>query len=276
MKGLKLVLKENEIHKTRINIGEVEIGEDLIVIAGPCSVENEEQMTQTAISVAGSGAKMLRGGVFKPRTSPYSFQGLGIEGLVILKRASVASGLPVITEVIDPRDVDIVCRYTDAVQIGARNIQNFPLLKEIGRCGKPVLLKRGNQSTFEEFLSSAEYILEAGNPDVILCERGIRTFETYTRNTLDLSVIPSVKKESHLPIFVDPSHGTGMVSHIESMSIAAIAAGADGLMIEVHINPKEALSDGTQSLNLTQFDNLMKKLKKIMNFMKNDGEIISA
>jgi len=277
VKDLKLSMKKNKNHRTQIKIGNITVGKDIVVIAGPCSVENENQIVDTALKVKESGANILRGGVFKPRTSPYSFQGLGVEGLILLKKASEASGLPVVTEVVDPRDVDIVCRYADIIQIGARNVQNFPLLRETGRCGKPVLLKRGNQSTLEEFLSSAEYILSEGNSNVILCERGIRTFETYTRNTLDLSIVPSIKNESHLPIFVDPSHGTGRVSHIESMSMAALAAGADGLIIEVHNEPSVALSDGAQSLNTEQFDSVMKKLNGMIEYLKSNSDgVISA
>lgn len=265
MEGLKLCMKRNNGHQSVVKVGNLSIGKDIVIIAGPCSVETVEQMMETSKQVKEAGANILRGGVFKPRTSPYSFQGLGVEGLVILKNASVETGLPMITEVIDTRDVHVVSKYADILQIGARNIQNFPLLKEVGQTKKPVLLKRGNQSTLFEFLNSAEYILSEGNPNVILCERGIRTFETYTRNTLDLSIIPSVKRESHLPIFVDPSHGTGMISHIESMSLAALVAGADGLMVEVHNDPSKALSDGQQSLNTTQFKRLMAKIKSLQN-----------
>lgn len=263
MKGLKLCMKKKDRQKTTFKVGSLEIGKDMIIIAGPCSVENEGQMIETSKQVKEAGANILRGGTFKPRTSPYSFQGLGVEGLIILKQASIETGLPIITEVMDPRDVYLVAKYADILQIGARNIQNFPLLKEVGQTKKPVLLKRGHQSTLFEFLNSAEYILSEGNTKVILCERGIRTFETYTRNTLDLSIIPSVKRESHLPIFVDPSHGTGMISHIESMSLAALAAGADGLMVEVHNEPKKALSDGNQSLNTHQFKALMEKVRSL-------------
>jgi 3-deoxy-7-phosphoheptulonate synthase len=272
MKELKLSVKRKTEDKKAIKLSDMTIGKDFIVIAGPCSVENERQMLETARKVKESGAKILRGGAFKPRTSPYDFQGLGVEGLMLLKKASMENNLPVITEVLDPRDVHIVANYADILQIGARNIQNFPLLKEVGKTRKPVLLKRGNQSTLEEFLCSAEYILSEGNPNVILCERGIRTFEQYTRNTLDLSIIPSVRNESNLPIFVDPSHATGRVSHIESMSLAAIAAGADGLIIEVHNDPETALSDGSQSLNTDQFDRLMKKIMNFASFCKNERE----
>lgn len=247
--------------RTIIRVGDLEIGKEFVVIAGPCSVESEEQTIQTALKVKEAGAQMLRGGAFKPRTSPYDFQGLGVEGLKILKKAKVVTGLPVVTEVMDTRDVDIVCKYADIIQIGSRNIQNFSLLKEVGKANKPVLLKRGMYVTLFEWLNCAEYILAGGNHNVILCERGIRTFETYTRNTLDLSVVPAIKELSHLPIIVDPSHGTGKASLIEPMSLAALAAGADGLIIEVHCKPKEALSDCEQTLSPDVFASLMKKIK---------------
>jgi len=235
MKNLKLAsLNGDNNRRTIVTVGNVKIGEDLVVIAGPCSVESEEQTVITAQKVKEAGANMLRGGAFKPRTSPYDFQGLGLKGLKILERARRETGLPVVTEVTDPRDVSWVCEYADVLQIGTRNMQNFSLLKEAGKVGKPVLLKRGMNSTLREWLNCAEYILAEGNPNVILCERGIRTFETYTRNTLDLSIVPSIREISHLPIIVDPSHGTGKVSLVEPMSLAAIAAGADGVMIEVH------------------------------------------
>ncbi|MBW1857506.1 MAG: 3-deoxy-7-phosphoheptulonate synthase, partial [Deltaproteobacteria bacterium] len=208
-------------------------------------------------------ANMLRGGAFKPRTSPYAFQGLGLQGLKILEKAKRETGLPVVTEVTDPRDVSWVCEYADVLQIGARNMQNFSLLKEVGKVGRPVLLKRGINSTLEEWLNCAEYVLAEGNPNVILCERGIRTFETYTRNTLDLSIVPSVKEVSHLPIIVDPSHATGRLSIIEPMSLAAMAAGADGIIIEVHCNPCEALCDKDQAMPPDVFAGLMKKLQKL-------------
>jgi len=235
-----------------------------VVIAGPCSVENEEQTIITAQKVKEAGAHLLRGGAFKPRTSPYSFQGLGLEGLKILEKAKKATGLPVVTEVIDPRDVTWVCEFADVLQIGTRNMQNFALLKEVGKVNKPVLLKRGMYSSLAEWLNSIEYILNEGNSNVILCERGIRTFETYTRNTLDLSAVPAMKELSHLPIIVDPSHGTGRSSLIEPMSLAAVAAGADGLMVEVHYKPEEALSDKDQTLNPEQFSNLMRKIRKVV------------
>ena len=261
MKNLELTsLKDGDKRRTVVTLGTVKVGEDFVVIAGPCSVESEEQTIKTAQKVKEAGASMLRGGAFKPRTSPYEFQGLGLKGLKILERARRETGLPVVTEVTDPRDVSWVCEYADVLQIGTRNMQNFSLLKEAGKVEKPVLLKRGMYSTLNEWLNCAEYILAEGNPNVILCERGIRTFETYTRNTLDLSIVPSVREVSHLPIIVDPSHGTGKLSLIEPMSLAAIAAGANGVMIEVHHNPCEALCDKYQAMPPDMFAGLMKKL----------------
>jgi 3-deoxy-7-phosphoheptulonate synthase len=269
MKSLELTsLKGDENNRTVIAVGNVKIGEDFVVIAGPCSVESEEQTLKTAHKVKEAGANMLRGGAFKPRTSPYDFQGLGLKGLKILEKAKRETGLPVVTEVTDPRDVSWVCEYADVLQIGTRNMQNFSLLKEVGKIDKPVLLKRGIYSTLKEWLNCAEYILAGGNPNVILCERGIRTFETYTRNTLDLSIVPSVKEVSHLPIIVDPSHGTGRLSVIEPMSLAAMAAGADGIIIEVHCNPCEALSDKDQAMPPDMFAGLMKKLQTLRSCMQ--------
>lgn len=268
MEDLKLTsLKSAGGRRTVITVDDVRIGGDFVVIAGPCSVENEEQTIKTAHKVKEAGAHMLRGGAFKPRTSPYDFQGLGLQGLKILEKAKRETGLPVVTEVTDPRDVSWVCEYADVLQIGARNMQNFSLLKEVGKVDKPVLLKRAVYSTLKEWLNCAEYILAEGNPKVILCERGIRTFETYTRNTLDLSIVPSVKEVSHLPIIVDPSHGTGRLSLIESMSLAAIAAGADGIMVEVHYNPCEALCDKDQAMPPDMFAGLMKKLNVLRSIM---------
>ena len=269
MKSLELTsLKGDENRRTVIAVGNVKVGEDFVVIAGPCSVESEEQTLKTARKVKEAGANMLRGGAFKPRTSPYDFQGLGLKGLKILEKAKRETGLPVVTEVTDPRDVSWVCEYADVLQIGTRNMQNFSLLKEVGKIDKPVLLKRGIYSTLKEWLNCAEYILAGGNPKVILCERGIRTFETYTRNTLDLSIVPSVKEVSHLPIIVDPSHGTGRLSVIEPMSLAAMAAGADGIIIEVHCNPCEALSDKDQAMPPDMFAGLMKKLQTLRSCMQ--------
>jgi len=233
-------------------------------MAGPCAVESESQIIAAAQAVKAAGAGLLRGGAFKPRTSPYAFQGLGLEGLKLLAKARKETGLPVVTEVIDPRDVVWVAEYADILQIGARNMQNFSLLREVGRAGKPVLLKRGMYSTLEEWLNCAEYILAEGNPSVILCERGIRTFETYTRNTLDLSIVPAAKEATHLPVIVDPSHGTGRLSLIAPMCLAAAAAGADGLEIEVHPNPQAALSDNDQQMDPQAFGALMHELSALV------------
>jgi len=272
MKNLKLGAARPDFSRKVIDVQGVMVGRDFVVIAGPCSVESEYQTIQTAIAVQKAGANMLRGGAFKPRTSPYAFQGLGLKGLKILDKARKETGLPIVTEVVDTRDVSWVGEYADVLQIGARNMQNFSLLREVGKSGKPILLKRGMYSTLEEWLNCAEYILAEGNPNVILCERGIRTFETYTRNTLDLSMIPAVHKESHLPVFVDPSHGTGILSMIEPMSLAAMVAGADGLEIEVHIDPPSALSDKDQQLTISQFESLMDKLKRMRIFLESLGE----
>jgi len=247
--------------RTAVPVGPLSFGESFVVIAGPCSVESEAQLMAAARAVKEAGAHALRGGAFKPRTSPYSFQGLGLAALKILDKARRETGLPIVTEVLDPRDVPWVSEFADMIQIGARNSQNFSLLREAGRGPRPVLLKRGMFSTLNEWLSSAEYILSAGNPNVVLCERGIRTFEAYTRNTLDLSAVPAVRELSHLPVIVDPSHGTGRASLIESMSLAATAAGADGLMIETHPHPEQALSDGDQSLSPAGFGVLMRKIR---------------
>lgn len=271
MKNLKLVKINEAKPRSIIKVGNSLIGKDFVIIGGPCSVESEEQTLKTADAVKKGSGNMLRGGAFKPRTSPYDFQGLGLKGLKILEKAKQRTGLPIVTEVIDPRDVSWVCEYADILQIGARNMQNFSLLKEVGKSNKPILLKRGMYSTLREWLNCAEYILAEGNPDVILCERGIRTFETYTRNTLDLSIVPAVKELTHLPIMVDPSHGTGKLSLIESMCLAAVAAGADGLLLEVHINPAEAMSDADQQLTPEQFYAITEKVLKLKKFM--DEEI---
>ena len=245
----KLASREFRPHDTVITVGRCAIGSDqLALMAGPCSVEGEAQAFTIAEAVAKAGATVMRGGAYKPRTSPYSFQGLGEEGLRILRRAADAFGLAVVSEVMDAQMVPLVARYADILQVGARNMQNFPLLREVGHAGKPVLLKRGLASTIEEWLLSAEHVVSQGNGQVILCERGIRTFETYTRNTLDLNAIPVVKELTHLPVIVDPSHGTGIRNKVAPMARAAIAAGADGLIIEVHHDPDHALSDGAQSL----------------------------
>ncbi|AWB10081.1 3-deoxy-D-arabinoheptulosonate-7-phosphate synthase [Thermodesulfobium acidiphilum] len=238
-------------------------GKQLVIMAGPCAVESRELSFEVAKAIKSFGANILRGGAFKPRSSPYSFQGLGEEGLKYLREAADEYGLKVVTEVMDTRDVELVASYADILQVGTRNMQNFPLLREIGGCSKPVLLKRGLSSSIEEWLLAAEYILAEGNQDVIMCERGIRTFEKYTRNTLDLSAVPLIKQLSHLPIIVDPSHATGKRSLVAPMARAAIASGADGLMIEVHPRPEEALSDGPQSLNLSEFETLMNEIRPI-------------
>lgn len=236
---------------------------DLMIIAGPCSVESYEQLIEIAKRVKKAGAKYLRGGVFKPRTSPYEFQGLGYEGLEILKRVREETGLKIVTEIMSVDDIDLFEKEVDVIQVGSRNMQNFDLLKRLGKTKKPILLKRGLASTIEEWLLAAEYIMNEGNPNVILCERGIRTYETTTRNTLDISAIPLVKKVSHLPIIVDPSHASGIRWMIEPLSKAAVAAGADGLIIEVHNNPDKALSDGAQSVTPDMFDNIIKNVKII-------------
>lgn len=238
-------------------------GRQLAIIAGPCSVEGREMLLDTAATVSEHGGTGLRGGAFKPRTSPYSFQGLGEDGLKLLSEARARTGLPVVTEVPAPEKVDLVCRYADVLQIGARNMQNYALLQEVGRCDRPVLLKRGMSASIEEWLMSAEYILARGNQQVILCERGIRTFESMTRNTLDLSAVPVVKRLSHLPILVDPSHGTGYVQYVAPMAMAAVAAGADGLLLEVHPSPDSALCDGGQSLTYDQYAALIGSLRHL-------------
>ncbi len=249
---------------TIVKVGDTEVGgKQITLIAGPCSVESEAQIVSVAKAVKNSGATMLRGGAFKPRTSPYSFQGLKYEGLELLKEARAETGLPIVTELMSPYDIDRFVKDVDVIQIGARNMQNFELLKELGKIDKPILLKRGLSATIEEWLMSAEYILSGGNPNVILCERGIRTFETYTRNTLDLSAIVAVKKVSHLPIIVDPSHATGKAWMVPALARAAIAVGADGLIIEVHNDPEHALCDGSQSIRPEQFDEVVRDLRTI-------------
>lgn len=265
LRPYKLAAREFRPENTVVRLRQgVEIGGEAIqVIAGPCAVESFEQLLVTAEAVKASGATILRGGAFKPRTSPYSFQGLEEEGLRLLAQARAATGLPVVTEVMDPRSVPLVAEYADVLQVGARNMQNFYLLREVGAAKKPVLLKRGPSATIEEWMLAAEYIMSAGNDQVILCERGIRTFENATRNTLDLSAVPLVKSLSHLPVFVDPSHGTGRWELVTPMALAAVAAGADGVMIEVHPNPGEALSDGPQSLKPDKFAQLMRQLTRV-------------
>jgi 3-deoxy-7-phosphoheptulonate synthase len=268
MKNLKLTVRETT-QRTIINVADVAFGRDFVVIAGPCSIESESQILKTARAVKSAGADMLRGGAFKPRTSPYAFQGLGLRGLKLLAQAGQETGLPIITEVIDPRDVSWVAEFADVLQIGTRNMQNFSLLKEVGQSSRPVLLKRGMHSTLEEWLNCAEYILSEGNPNVILCERGIRTFEKYTRNTLDLSAVPAIKALTHLPIIIDPTHSTGRVHLIGPMSLAAVAAGADGIIVEVHHKPEEALCDADQALTPAIFADIMGRLRPLRSFMDN-------
>lgn len=263
-KPYKLASRDFHPHNTVIDMGTVKIGgSDLAVIAGPCSVETPEQITFVAKEVKKYGANLLRGGAFKPRTSPYSFQGLGKEGLELLKLAKEVTGLPIVTEVLDTRDVELVAEYADILQVGTRNAQNFALLKELGRIRKPVLLKRGLAMKADEWVMSAEYIMAGGNYNVILCERGIRTFETATRNTLDINIIPVMKEKTHLPIIIDPSHATGKAKYVPDMALAAVAAGADGVMIEVHNDPENAWSDGDQSITPEQFGKLMEKIKLV-------------
>ncbi len=258
------VSRKTKPDDTIVNVNGVKVGgSEIVIIAGPCAVESHEQLFETARSVKAGGARILRGGAFKPRSSPYNFQGLGEEGLKLLGIIRVETGMPVVTEVMDTRQVELVASYADMIQIGSRNMQNYPLLKEAGLCRKPVLLKRGMMATIEEYLMAAEYILTQGNEQVILCERGIRTFETSTRNTLDLSAVPMLKRLTHLPVIVDPSHGTGLRWMVPAMAKAAVAVGADGLIMEVHYKPEEAICDGYQSLNLDEFGQLMSDLKKI-------------
>ncbi len=263
-KPFKLSSREFQPVDTEIRVGGVTIGgNQVVVIAGPCAAETPEQVMSTARAVRAAGASILRGGAFKPSTSPYSFRGLGEEGLKLLSEAKAETGLPLITEVLTPHEVELVAKYADILQVGARNMQNFILLDEVGLTKKPVMLKRGMSATIQEWLLAVEYILAQGNRQVILCERGIRTFETYTRNTMDLSAIPLLQKLSHLPVIADPSHGTGKWYLVRPMALAAVAAGADGLMIEVHPSPDNALKDGAQSLTFEHFEELMKQLTPI-------------
>jgi 3-deoxy-7-phosphoheptulonate synthase len=254
LKPYKLVSREFQARDTVIEVRGARIGGGhFAIIAGPCSIETPEQVLESARAAKAGGAKLMRGGAFKPRTSPYAFQGLGEEGLKMMKAASDDTGLPIVTEVLDPRDMEVVCEYADVLQIGARNMQNFLLLAEVGKTGKPVLLKRGPSATIEELLMAAEYVIKEGNRDVILCERGIRTFETATRNTFDVSAVPVIKLASHLPVVVDPSHSAGLRDLVLPLSLAGVAAGADGVIVEVHPNPEHALCDGPQSLPTAVF-----------------------
>jgi 3-deoxy-7-phosphoheptulonate synthase len=264
LKPYKLASREMRSGSSSVDIAPgISIGgQNMVVMAGPCAVESEEQIMESAIAVKAAGATILRGGAFKPRTSPYSFQGMEEEGLKLLAQARNETGLPIVTEVVNPRDVELVARYADIMQVGARNMQNFALLKMLGQLDKPILLKRGMSATIQEFLMSAEYILSEGNQKVILCERGIRTFETATRNTLDISAVPVLKEQTHLPVVIDPSHATGHASLVPSMCYASVAAGCDGLIVEVHPNPEMATSDGPQSLRPEDFTNMMSKLRE--------------
>jgi 3-deoxy-7-phosphoheptulonate synthase len=260
----KLASAEGHPAPSVISVGAAKFGGKKIgVIAGPCAVESEKQILATARAVKAAGACMLRGGAFKPRTSPYQFQGMGEEGLRLLAAAREATGLPVVTEVVTPAHVELVYRYTDCLQIGARNMQNFLLLAEVGRADKPVLLKRGMSATIDEFLHAAEYVMSQGNGNVILCERGIRTFETHTRNTLSLTAVPALKERTHLPVIVDPSHGTGHARYVAPMARAAVACGADGVMVEVHPDPESAVSDREQALSFTAFESMMTQLRPV-------------
>ena len=265
-KPYKLGSREFQPHDTVINVGGAEIGsKDFVVMAGPCAVESREQVLTTADAVAASGARLLRGGAFKPRTSPYSFQGMGEEGLQILSEARARTGLPIITEVMEPEEVETVDRYTDVFQIGTRNMQNYPLLRRVGQMRKPVMLKRGMSATVEEWLMATEYILAEGNREVMLCERGIRTFDTTLRNCLDLTIVPMMKRLTHLPIIIDPSHATGKWYLVKPAALAAAAVGADGIIVEVHPDPDHAMSDGPQALTPANFADLMECLEPIVN-----------
>ncbi len=261
---LRLACRKARPQGTVVDAGGVPVGGvEVVVMAGPCAVESEGQLLATARAVKAAGAKVLRGGAYKPRTSPYSFHGLKEEGLRLLAQARAETGLPVVTEVMDARHLDTVCRYTDMLQVGSRNMQNFTLLEEVGKVRKPVLLKRGMSATIEEFLLAAEYVMKGGNHEIVLCERGIRTFETSTRNTLDLNAVPMLKRRSHLPVIVDPSHGTGHSWMVPHLAAAAVAVGADGLLVEVHHRPAEALSDGEQSLAPDEFERMMRNLRAV-------------
>ncbi len=275
LKPYKLASREAKEGNTVIRVGDVEIGGgDFTVMAGPCSVESDEQLMESAYIIRKGGGDILRGGAFKPRTSPYSFQGMEEEGLKLLKKAREKTGLPVITEVINTADVDLVEEYADILQIGARNVQNFALLKKVGKARKPILVKRGMMTTIEELLMSAEYILAAGNDEVILCERGIRTFETATRNTLDISAVPVLKENTHLPVIVDPSHAAGNWKYVAPLARSALAVGADGIMIEVHPEPAKAYSDGNQSLKPEKYYQLMDEMRRFEKLIKQEMAVL--
>src|SRR5690349_6096901 len=273
----KFVSREFKKDHSAIRVNGLEIGgDDFIVMAGPCSVESERQIMETAEAVAAAGARMLRGGAYKPRTSPYDFQGMEREGLKLLRKAKEATGLGIITEIMSDREVDLVAEYTDCMQVGARNMQNFALLKSLGTCGRPVLLKRGMSSTIKELLMSAEYIVAHGNPNVLLCERGIRTFETATRNTCDIAAVPVLNELTHLPVILDPSHAVGKRSLVPALSRAGVAIGADGLIVEIHPCPEKAVSDGAQSLTLEGFKEMMKELKPYIALWKEARDRVAA
>ena len=269
LKPYKLASRESHEGDTVVNVGSIAVGgPDFVVMAGPCAIESEEQLLESAYVVKKGGGQILRGGAFKPRTSPYSFQGMEEEGLKVLDQVSKKTGLPTVTEVVNPADVDLVESYADMLQIGARNVQNFALLKKVGQARKPVLLKRGMMTTIEELLMSAEYILSSGNPNVILCERGIRTFETATRNTLDISAVPVLKSLTHLPVVIDPSHAAGNWKYVIPLARAAVAVGADGIIVEVHPQPEKAVSDGAQSLKPEKFYQLMDDVRALAGVMR--------
>jgi len=269
-----LVAKTDAHLRSVVEVRGIEIGgNDFVVMAGPCAVESEDQLLQTAEAVAEAGARILRGGAYKPRSSPYAFQGLGVEGLKILRKAREAIGLAIVTEVMSEQDVDLIAEYADIMQVGTRSMENYALLEALGECGRPVLLKRGMTATLEDLLRSAQVIAVAGNPDIILCERGIRTFETATRNTLDIAAVPVLKAVSHLPVIVDPSHAAGVRSLVPALSRAAAVVGADGLIVEVHPSPDEALSDGIQSLTFGEFRRMMADLQPYLDLVQSDRQL---
>jgi 3-deoxy-7-phosphoheptulonate synthase len=266
--------KSHDRRRTIVQVGDLEIGgPDFVVMAGPCAVESETQLMQTAEAVASAGARVLRGGAYKPRSSPYSFQGLGVDGLKLLRKAREGTGLAIVTEVMSEQDVDVIAEYADIMQVGTRSMENYALLEALGQCGRPVLLKRGMTATLEEFLSSAQVVAISGNPNVILCERGIRTFETATRNTLDIAAIPVLKAVSHLPVIVDPSHAAGVRSLVPVLARAGVVVGADGLIVEVHPAPEKAMSDGEQSLTFTEFRRMMEDLEPYLELQQAEREL---
>jgi 3-deoxy-7-phosphoheptulonate synthase len=269
-----LVAKTAQHSRTIVQVGDLQIGgADFVVMAGPCAVESEAQLMQTAEAVAGAGASVLRGGAYKPRSSPYAFQGMGLEGLKLLRKSSESTGLAIVTEVMSEEDVDLIAEYADIMQVGTRSMENYALLEALGGCGRPVLLKRGMTATLEEFLRSAQVIAAAGNSQIVLCERGIRTFETATRNTLDIAAVPVLNAVSHLPVIVDPSHAAGVRSLVPVLSRAAAVVGADGLLVEVHPSPEQALSDGNQSLNFREFRNMMADLQPYLELQRGSREL---